>query len=86
MNRRAALRLLGSATLLAGGRNLMAAVAAEAPRATPLLTRAIPSMGEQIPVIGLGTWQTFDVGSGADERAPIEAVLREFAALGGRGA
>lgn len=62
----------------------MAAVAAEAPRATPLLTRAIPSTGEQIPVIGLGTWQTFDVGSGADERAPIEAVLREFAALGGR--
>ena len=84
MNRRAALRLLGSATLLAGGRNLMAAVAAEAPRATPLLTRAIPSTGAQIPVIGLGTWQTFDVGSGDAERAPIEAVLREFAALGGR--
>ena len=62
----------------------MAAVSGEAPRATPLLTRAIPSTGAQIPVIGLGTWQTFDVGSGDAERAPIEAVLREFAALGGR--
>src|SRR5580765_2133096 len=25
-----------------------------------MLTRQIPSWGEQLPVIGLGTWQTFD--------------------------
>jgi diketogulonate reductase-like aldo/keto reductase len=49
-----------------------------------LLTRAIPSTGESIPVIGLGTWQTFDVGSSAAERSPREAVLRTFADSGGR--
>jgi diketogulonate reductase-like aldo/keto reductase len=30
-----------------------------------LLTRAIPSTGESIPVIGLGTWQTFEIGANA---------------------
>jgi diketogulonate reductase-like aldo/keto reductase len=50
------------------------------PRA--MLTRRIPSTGEELPAIGLGTWQTFDVGPG--ERAPLEEVLREFVALGGR--
>lgn len=46
--------------------------------------RKIPASGEAIPVIGLGTWQTFDVGADARARAPLEAVLREFVALGGR--
>ena len=46
--------------------------------------RPIPSTGEMLPVIGLGTWQTFDVGATAAARAPLEEVLREFAALGGR--
>jgi len=49
-----------------------------------VLRRAIPSSGERIPAIGLGTWQTFDVGASAAERAPLLEVLREFAALGGR--
>jgi aryl-alcohol dehydrogenase-like predicted oxidoreductase len=49
-----------------------------------LLTRPIPSSGERVPVIGLGTWQTFDVGTSASERAPLEAVLNEFVALGGK--
>jgi aryl-alcohol dehydrogenase-like predicted oxidoreductase len=46
--------------------------------------RKIPSSGEMIPVIGLGTWQTFDVGTGPSDRAPLEAVLKEFVAMGGR--
>jgi hypothetical protein len=33
----------------------------------PMLTRPIPSTGEAMPVIGLGTWPVFDVG--ADETA-----------------
>jgi diketogulonate reductase-like aldo/keto reductase len=49
-----------------------------------MMARKIPSSGELLPVIGLGTWQTFDVGANAAERAPLEEVLREFAAMGGR--
>jgi diketogulonate reductase-like aldo/keto reductase len=49
-----------------------------------LLTRAIPSTGESIPIIGLGTWQTFDVGSSAADRSPLEDVLRTFMDAGGR--
>ena len=47
-------------------------------------SRKIPSTGELLPIIGLGTWQTFDVGTVAAARLPLEAVLREFAALGGK--
>lgn len=56
----------------------------EAPAAQPLLQRAIPRTGETLPVVGLGTWQTFDVGPGVSERAELKEVLRELAALGGR--
>jgi diketogulonate reductase-like aldo/keto reductase len=38
------------------------------------MTKPIPSTGEQVPVIGLGTWQVFDVGSG--ERGPLREVLK----------
>lgn len=48
------------------------------------LERAIPSSGEKVPVIGLGTWQVFDVGSDAAQRRPLEDVLSRFVALGGR--
>ena len=48
-----------------------------------LLTRAIPSTGEQIPAIGLGTWQTFDVGD-PKVRGSIRDVLKRFVELGGR--
>ena len=51
---------------------------------TGLLTRAVPSTGETLPVIGLGTWQTFDVASTATAQAPLEAVLRTFVDSGGR--
>lgn len=49
-----------------------------------MLTRAIPKSGERIPVIGMGTWQTFDVGKDPSERAPLAEVLRRFFAAGGR--
>lgn len=46
-----------------------------------LLTRPIPSTGEALPAIGLGTWQTFDVAPSA--RAGLEGVLGAFVELGG---
>ena len=82
MNRRNALHVLAMA---AGMSHLPShALDAKAADSQAMATRKIPSSGEFIPVIGLGTWQTFDVGADAAVRAPLEIVLREFAALGGK--
>ena len=51
---------------------------------TGLNTRQIPRTGEAIPTIGLGTWQTFDVGDAPTERAPLAEVLETFLGGGGR--
>lgn len=84
VSRREAARLIaGSAAGLLVAQN---AWTAEPPKAGKhsLLQRPIPSSGELLPVIGLGSWQVFDVGPGADERRPLEEVLSRFVALGGR--
>jgi diketogulonate reductase-like aldo/keto reductase len=47
---------------------------------TAILTRPIPSTGEQLPVIGLGSWQTFDV----EDPSKVQPVVARFLALGGR--
>ncbi len=52
--------------------------------AETMMQRPIPRTGESLPVIGLGTWQTFDVGATAAEREPLRQVLGEFIKLGGR--
>lgn len=49
-----------------------------------MLTRIIPSSGEKLPVIGLGTWRVFDVDLTADTRRQLDDVLSLFAKLGGR--
>jgi len=49
-----------------------------------IVRRAIPSTDEKLPVIGLGTWQTFDVGSSESERKPLRGVLETMIELGGR--
>ena len=38
----------------------------------------------QLPAVGLGTWQTFDVGASPAERAPLGRVLTTFVELGGQ--
>ena len=44
-----------------------------------MLTRPIPAAkDESLPVIGMGTWNTFDVGSDAADRTPLEEVLKAF--------
>jgi len=40
------------------------------------LSRNIPSTGEVLPLIGVGTWQTFDVGADKVARAALREVLR----------
>lgn len=81
MNRREAMGLLASA---AAGFCGMAHAVPAGPGTGTLHSRRIPSSGETLPVIGLGTWQTFDVGTGQAERAPLSDVLSAFSALGGR--
>jgi len=46
-------------------------------------TRKIPSTGEELPVVGCGTWQTFDVGPSPAERAPRAEVLKALFEAGG---
>jgi len=48
-----------------------------------MLRRPIPSSGELLPVVGLGTYRTFDVAAEHSPDGPRE-VLRRFHALGGR--
>ena len=49
-----------------------------------MVRRKIPAAtnGESVPVIGMGTWNTFDVGGGAQEREPLQRVLEVFYAAG----
>ncbi|HEX4772329.1 MAG TPA: aldo/keto reductase [Bryobacteraceae bacterium] len=49
-----------------------------------MLTRRIPSSGEKLPVIGLGTWRAFDVDLKTDIRRQLTDVLSLFVKLGGR--
>ncbi|HXZ59199.1 MAG TPA: aldo/keto reductase [Steroidobacteraceae bacterium] len=48
------------------------------------LTRRIPSSGEEIPIIGLGTSRSFEVGASATGREPLREVLAAFFAAGSR--
>ena len=52
--------------------------------AEEMITRPIPSSGEAMPVIGLGTWQAFDVGNNAAARMPLKEVLTRFTGAGAR--
>jgi diketogulonate reductase-like aldo/keto reductase len=47
-----------------------------------MLTRPIHAIGEAIPVIGLGTWSTFDAHDDAGRRGALKAVLAAFAERG----
>ena len=49
----------------------------------PLQKRPIPSSDEDLPVIGVGTWQTFDVDDDAKARENLGNVLRLLVDEGG---
>lgn len=81
-SRRDVLRSAGLASLAWGTRRAAAEerkkpVTADA---DPIITRTIPSTGERLPAIGLGSWQTFDV----EEPAKVQPVIERYLALGGR--
>jgi len=48
------------------------------------MSKKIPSTGDALPVIGVGTWQTFDVGADPSGRLPLKQVV-QMMALAGRG-
>ena len=80
MTRRESARLIGAS---AAGLALPISIRA-ANESSTMLTRVIPSSGEKLPVIGLGTWRAFDVDLTTDNRRQLEQVLSLFVKLGGR--
>jgi diketogulonate reductase-like aldo/keto reductase len=71
--------------LLAGGvATTLRPLAASAQSRTSILTRRIPSSGEALPVVGLGSWITFNVGDDRVARDNCASVMRAFFEAGGR--
>jgi aryl-alcohol dehydrogenase-like predicted oxidoreductase len=51
--------------------------------AQSILLKPIPQSRELLPAVGLGTWQTFDVGANEAAREPLKRVLQQFVRAGG---
>jgi diketogulonate reductase-like aldo/keto reductase len=49
-----------------------------------MINRPIPSSGEAMPVVGLGTWPIFDVGTDETARRPLRDVVKTLVAGGGK--
>jgi len=78
IDRRTAVKLMATAAAVA-----IAPAAVTAVTPATMATRKVPGSGEAIPVIGMGSSNTFDVGTAAAERAPLGEVLRGLVAGGG---
>ena len=52
--------------------------------AADLVTKPIPSSGERLPVIGIGTARRYDVAASESDLAPLLEVVRNFARMGGK--
>ena len=63
IDRRDALRLLAAAGATASAPPAFA-------QSAPVLTRPIPSSGEALPLVGLGSWITFNVGNDRRRATP----------------
>jgi diketogulonate reductase-like aldo/keto reductase len=70
----------GCGLLATGGLSYLSANA-EVPS---IMVRPIPSSGETLPVVGLGSWQQFDVGSMDADRNPLIEVLKKMEEMGGK--
>jgi len=73
-------RVAGTMTMMVSGAGSRAATE------ETMRTRPVGHSGEseRLPVIGMGTWNTFDVGASAAEIAPLAEVLGAFQVAGGR--
>ena len=80
MDRRSFIALSGLTAMAAGAgaQNAGKPAAAAGNSTQSLLLRRIPSSGESLPAIGLGTSGPFEVGVDDSARAPLREVLREF--------
>ena len=79
LSRRTLLASLAAAGVASALRPLAFAV-----EGAPILTRPIPSTGEKIPLVGIGSWVTFNVGADPAARDSCAEVLRAFFDEGGR--
>jgi aryl-alcohol dehydrogenase-like predicted oxidoreductase len=80
MNRRKAAKLISGTAA-----GLLLPIGARATgESSAVITRAIPSSGEKLPVIGLGSWQTLDVDLRPNTGKQLGDVLSQFVKLGGR--
>ena len=82
-DRRAFLRLATSAALALPFTRPARAQASRPEPMTVMTRRPIPSTGEALPVVGCGTWRTFDVGNDAKAREGLADVLRVLFDAGG---
>ena len=78
MDRRSTLKtLMSAATLLSMGFTDISSLVEKIRKNT------IPASGAKLPCVGLGTWQTFDVGPSTDARQPLIEVLKALLDYGG---
>jgi aryl-alcohol dehydrogenase-like predicted oxidoreductase len=77
--RRTVMQLLAATTATAAAPPLLRAAGM-----TAMALRPMPRSGEEVPVVGLGSADTFDVGDDAASRAPLADVLRGLVSAGGR--
>jgi len=83
VTRREAAKLIGATTaglLLPIG----ASRAQTKSESSAMLTRAVPASGENLPVIGLGTWKVFDVDLTPENKKQLSDVLSLFVKMGAR--
>src|SRR5512144_1143246 len=81
LSRRDVLRFAAASGLVACTPASATPAPAPPPKVT-MNTRPIPKTNEAIPMVGLGTWQAFDVDAAG--RAPLVEVVKQFLAAGGR--
>ena len=71
-------------TGLALGATMLLPLAGLGAQAQPLLQKKIPSSGETIPMIGIGTARRYEEVKTDAEKAPLRETIRQFQALGGK--